>query len=57
MSISAYNALYIIMQERVSNISYNIVNGECSPVNNLSAQEYVTIGDGGNIEGLANMWE
>ncbi|PWA99271.1 purple acid phosphatase [Artemisia annua] len=41
--------------ERVSNIAYNIVNGECSPVKNLSAPVYITIGDGGNIEGLASI--
>ncbi|KAK4477131.1 hypothetical protein RD792_016342 [Penstemon davidsonii] len=40
--------------ERVSNIAYNIVNGKCSPVNDQSAPVYITIGDGGNIEGLAN---
>ncbi|PSS29463.1 Purple acid phosphatase [Actinidia chinensis var. chinensis] len=40
--------------ERVSNIGYNIVNGLCDPVNDQSAPVYITIGDGGNIEGLAN---
>lgn len=40
--------------ERVSNIAYNIVNGICSPVHDQSAPVYITIGDGGNIEGLAN---
>ncbi|KAL8189150.1 hypothetical protein R6Q57_028716 [Mikania cordata] len=40
--------------ERVSNIAYNIVNGECTPVKDQSAPVYITIGDGGNIEGLAN---
>ncbi|XP_052191928.1 purple acid phosphatase 2-like [Diospyros lotus] len=40
--------------ERVSNIAYNIVNGICSPVKDQSAPVYITIGDGGNIEGLAN---
>ncbi|KAL3515129.1 hypothetical protein ACH5RR_022031 [Cinchona calisaya] len=44
--------------ERISNIAYNIVNGLCSPVSDLSAPVYITIGDGGNIEGLAtNMTE
>ncbi|WRX14997.1 Calcineurin-like phosphoesterase domain [Theobroma cacao] len=44
--------------ERVSNIAYNIVNGICTPVKNQSAPVYITIGDGGNIEGLAtNMTE
>ncbi|KAG9456804.1 hypothetical protein H6P81_001312 [Aristolochia fimbriata] len=44
--------------ERVSNIAYNIVNGLCSPVKDDSAPVYITIGDGGNQEGLAtNMTE
>ncbi|VVA30449.1 PREDICTED: purple acid [Prunus dulcis] len=45
--------------ERVSNIAYNIENGKCSPVvKDQSAPVYITIGDGGNIEGLAtNMRE
>ncbi|KAL6963803.1 Purple acid phosphatase 10 [Sarracenia purpurea var. burkii] len=48
----------IISQERVSNIAYNIVNGICTPVGDQSAPVYITIGDGGNIEGLAtNMTE
>ncbi|XP_072988090.1 purple acid phosphatase 2-like [Typha latifolia] len=38
---------------RISNIEYNIVNGECRPVPDMSAPVYVTIGDGGNLEGLA----
>ncbi|KAF7810843.1 Purple acid phosphatase [Senna tora] len=44
--------------ERISNVAYNIVNGLCTPVNDLSAPVYITIGDGGNLEGLAtNMTE
>ncbi|XP_077253121.1 purple acid phosphatase-like [Tasmannia lanceolata] len=44
--------------ERVSNIAYNIVNGICTPINDQSAPVYITIGDGGNLEGLAtNMTE
>ncbi|KAK8954052.1 Purple acid phosphatase 10 [Platanthera zijinensis] len=39
--------------ERISNIAYNISNGQCTPVPNPSAPVYITIGDGGNIEGLA----
>ncbi|KAK2446448.1 purple acid phosphatase [Trifolium repens] len=39
--------------ERVSNIAYNIVNGMCRPINDQSAPVYITIGDGGNLEGLA----
>ncbi|KAF2616044.1 hypothetical protein F2Q70_00010561 [Brassica cretica] len=41
--------------ERISNIAYNVVNGICSPVKDLSAPVYITIGDGGNLEGLATM--
>ncbi|KAI4298295.1 hypothetical protein L6164_031872 [Bauhinia variegata] len=40
--------------ERVSNVAYKLVNGQCNPVKDLSAPVYITIGDGGNIEGLAN---
>ncbi|KAK2379641.1 hypothetical protein P8452_36051 [Trifolium repens] len=44
--------------ERVSNIAYNIVNGICAPIKDQSAPVYITIGDGGNLEGLAtNMTE
>ncbi|RZS02938.1 hypothetical protein BHM03_00033048 [Ensete ventricosum] len=39
---------------RVSNIAYNIVNGKCKPVRDESAPVYITIGDGGNLEGLAS---
>lgn len=39
--------------ERVSNIAYNIVNGLCTPRSDHSAPVYITIGDGGNLEGLA----
>ncbi|KAL6519227.1 hypothetical protein OROGR_018547 [Orobanche gracilis] len=39
--------------ERVSNIAYNVVNGICTPVRDQSAPVYITIGDGGNLEGLA----
>lgn len=44
--------------KRISNIAYNIVNGHCKPVEDQSAPIYITIGDGGNLEGLAtNMTE
>ncbi|GMP44843.1 hypothetical protein CsSME_00013604 [Camellia sinensis var. sinensis] len=39
--------------ERVSNVAYNIINGLCTSVNNHSAPVYITIGDGGNQEGLS----
>ncbi|KDP38574.1 hypothetical protein JCGZ_04499 [Jatropha curcas] len=38
--------------ERISNIEYNIVNGLCTPKSDQSAPVYITIGDGGNLEGL-----
>ncbi|XP_074592310.1 purple acid phosphatase-like [Curcuma longa] len=47
--VHAYERSY-----RVSNIAYNITNGECSPIADQSAPVYITVGDGGNIEGLAN---
>ena len=40
-------------QERISNVAYNITNGLCTPVKDQSAPVYITIGDGGNLEGLA----
>ncbi|XP_021669759.2 purple acid phosphatase 2 [Hevea brasiliensis] len=44
--------------ERISNVAYNIVNGKCTPVADQTAPVYITIGDGGNLEGLAtNMTE
>uniref|UniRef100_A0A2P2KMX9 Purple acid phosphatase n=1 Tax=Rhizophora mucronata TaxID=61149 RepID=A0A2P2KMX9_RHIMU len=39
--------------ERISNVAYNVVNGRCTPLKDLSAPVYITIGDGGNLEGLA----
>jgi len=43
---------------RISNIDYNITNANCLPVSNINAPVYITIGDGGNIEGLvSNMTE
>ncbi|OAP16632.1 hypothetical protein AXX17_AT1G47250 [Arabidopsis thaliana] len=41
--------------ERVSNIQYNITDGMSTPVKDQNALVYITIGDGGNIEGNANM--
>ncbi|KAJ4823874.1 prolyl aminopeptidase [Turnera subulata] len=43
---------YKVDVERVSNIAYNIVNGLCTPIKDQSAPVYITIGDGGNLEGL-----
>ncbi|CAN8328010.1 unnamed protein product [Cochlearia groenlandica] len=40
--------------ERISNIKYNITNGLSTPVKDPNAPIYITIGDGGNIEGIAN---
>lgn len=37
----------------VTNIKYNITNSICSPDVNPSGPTYITIGDGGNIEGPA----
>ncbi|XP_010489510.1 PREDICTED: purple acid phosphatase 5-like [Camelina sativa] len=42
--------------ERVSNIKYNITDGMSTPVKDQSAPVYITIGDGGNIEGIANSY-
>ncbi|KAJ0077145.1 hypothetical protein Patl1_36516 [Pistacia atlantica] len=40
------------LEERVSNIAYNITNGDCTPVRDESAPVYIIIGDGGNQEGM-----
>ncbi|KAI3780290.1 hypothetical protein L2E82_10266 [Cichorium intybus] len=40
--------------ERVSNIRYNITDGLSTLVKDPSAPVYITIGDGGNIEGIAD---
>ncbi|XP_048501684.1 purple acid phosphatase 19 isoform X2 [Beta vulgaris subsp. vulgaris] len=40
--------------ERVSNIQYNITDGLSTPIRDLSAPVYITLGDGGNIEGIAD---
>ncbi|KAH9326892.1 hypothetical protein KI387_007070, partial [Taxus chinensis] len=39
--------------KRVSNVAHNITNRECTPVFDSSSPVYITIGDGGNVEGLA----
>eukprot|EP00250_Pteridium_aquilinum_P017959 c23866_g1_i1 orf=384-1739(-) len=46
--VHAYERTY-----RISNVAYDIVNGACVPVRNESAPVYITVGDGGNSEGLA----
>ncbi|CAN6459587.1 unnamed protein product [Victoria cruziana] len=46
--VHAYERSY-----RVSNINYNITSGQRYPVPNKSAPVYITVGDGGNQEGLA----
>lgn len=38
---------------RVSNAKYNITNGACKPELDAAAPIYITIGDGGNSEGIA----
>ncbi|OAE26723.1 hypothetical protein AXG93_3310s1220 [Marchantia polymorpha subsp. ruderalis] len=37
----------------VSNVQYDIVNGQCNPLVAESSPVYIVIGDGGNIEGLS----
>uniref|UniRef100_A0A7C9DMG7 acid phosphatase n=1 Tax=Opuntia streptacantha TaxID=393608 RepID=A0A7C9DMG7_OPUST len=51
--VHAYERSY-----RISNIHYNISNGDRYPVPDKSAPVYITIGDGGNQEGLAaKFWD
>ncbi|KAJ6707922.1 PURPLE ACID PHOSPHATASE [Salix viminalis] len=40
--------------ERISNIAYNILNGRCVPVRDLTAPVYITIGDGGKYRRLGD---
>ncbi|KAF5482234.1 hypothetical protein F2P56_002822 [Juglans regia] len=46
--VHAYERSY-----RISNINYNITSGDRYPVPDKSAPVYITVGDGGNQEGLA----
>ncbi|XP_077237977.1 purple acid phosphatase 26 isoform X2 [Tasmannia lanceolata] len=50
--VHAYERSY-----RISNIHYNITGGDRYPIPDKSAPVYLTVGDGGNQEGLAgNLW-
>ncbi|XP_037463837.1 phosphoenolpyruvate phosphatase-like [Triticum dicoccoides] len=46
--VHAYERSY-----RISNINYNVTSGNRYPVPDKSAPVYITVGDGGNQEGLA----
>ncbi|KAI4380635.1 hypothetical protein MLD38_006803 [Melastoma candidum] len=46
--VHAYERSY-----RISNIQYNVSSGNCYPIPDKSAPVYITVGDGGNQEGLA----
>ncbi|KAK9100612.1 hypothetical protein Scep_024042 [Stephania cephalantha] len=46
--VHAYERSY-----RISNIHYNVSTGGCHPIPDKSAPVYITVGDGGNQEGLA----
>ncbi|XP_059658176.1 bifunctional purple acid phosphatase 26-like isoform X3 [Cornus florida] len=46
--VHAYERSY-----RISNIHYNVSSGERYPIPDKSAPVYITVGDGGNQEGLA----
>ncbi|KAJ4897014.1 Purple acid phosphatase 10 [Raphanus sativus] len=56
------NEVYVVFEghvhgyetsEHISSIAYNVVNGICTPVKDHFAPIYITIGDGGNLEGLS----
>ena len=49
----ASNKIFFIFQYRISNIKFNVSSGPAYPVPDKSAPIYVTVGDGGNKEGLA----
>ncbi|CAI0388634.1 unnamed protein product [Linum tenue] len=46
--VHAYERSY-----RISNIQYNVTSGDRYPIPDKSAPVYITVGDGGNQEGLA----
>ncbi|XP_042507878.1 bifunctional purple acid phosphatase 26-like isoform X1 [Macadamia integrifolia] len=46
--VHAYERSY-----RISNIQYNVSSGDRYPIPDISAPIYITVGDGGNQEGLA----
>lgn len=46
--VHAYERSY-----RISNIYYNVSSGDRYPIPDTSAPVYITVGDGGNLEGLA----
>eukprot|EP00252_Welwitschia_mirabilis_P006242 TRINITY_DN17067_c0_g2_i2.p2 TRINITY_DN17067_c0_g2~~TRINITY_DN17067_c0_g2_i2.p2 ORF type:complete len:162 (-),score=28.76 TRINITY_DN17067_c0_g2_i2:63-548(-) len=50
--VHAYERSY-----RFSNVKYNITNRECKAIQDGSAPIYITVGDGGNIEGLASRFK
>ncbi|XP_055960427.1 bifunctional purple acid phosphatase 26-like isoform X3 [Mercurialis annua] len=51
--VHAYERSY-----RISNIHYNVTSGDRYPVPDKSAPVYITVGDGGNQEGLAGrFWD
>ncbi|KAG1337898.1 Purple acid phosphatase [Cocos nucifera] len=51
-----YETVYhdMIYLERISNIAYNKTSKDRTPTLDSSAPVYITVADGGNIEGLAN---
>ncbi|XP_042505685.1 purple acid phosphatase 2-like [Macadamia integrifolia] len=51
--VHAYERSISFYTERISNIAYNITNAKCTRISNQFASVYITVGDGGNIEGLA----
>ena len=40
----------------MSNVKYNITDALSTPIKDSSAPIYMTIGDGGNVEGLADRY-
>ncbi|KAK3211874.1 hypothetical protein Dsin_016580 [Dipteronia sinensis] len=49
--VHAYERSY-----RISNVHYNVTSGDPYPVPDKSAPVYITVGDGGNQEGLAGRY-
>lgn len=52
-SLCLVKSCFFSSQYRISNVRYNVSSGDRFPVPDKSAPVYITVGDGGNQEGLA----
>lgn len=52
-TLHLYSLVVFEFQYRISNIHYNVSSGGRYPIPDKNAPVYITVGDGGNQEGLA----